>query len=140
MPMKHYDFHNLKCLTKSVFPQNIIDLEGRRIQWTKVKWLQFRKADISNIYVKHDFDEEFQCIKIKQSRKGISLSSKLPRLYTEKLPIATAKKKDLISLCRNGTIPSEYHKYYEDIPDDKNVRDCLPDPDALESDKDSDPE
>ncbi|KAH3895243.1 hypothetical protein DPMN_019404 [Dreissena polymorpha] len=75
VPMKHYDFHDLKCLAKSLFPQNIIDLEGRRIQWMKVKWLQFRKADISNFYVKHDFDKEFQCIKISHEKVFLSVQS-----------------------------------------------------------------
>ncbi|KAH3725266.1 hypothetical protein DPMN_051100, partial [Dreissena polymorpha] len=67
-----------------------------------------------------------------EEEMGLSLFQSSEKDPPPKGKDATAKKKDLISLCRNGTIPSEYHKYYEDIPDDKNVRDCLPDPDALE--------
>ena len=43
---------------------------------------------------------------------GSSESTELPRKYKSKQPISAAKKKDLLTLCRTGVIPSEYHEYF----------------------------
>ena len=61
----------------------------------------------------------------------------MPNLYSQKLPVSEAKKRDLLNLCREGVIPTEYHAYFKDIPSSKNMRDFLPYPDALETDIDS---
>jgi hypothetical protein len=46
--------------------------------------------------------------------------------------ISAAKKKDLVSLCRSGIIPSEYHDYYKSLPSRSIVDDKLADTDAEE--------
>jgi hypothetical protein len=37
----------------------------------------------------------------------------LAKKYISRQAIAAAKKKDLVGLCKNGIIPSEYHEYYK---------------------------
>jgi hypothetical protein len=64
----------------------------------------------------------------------------LTRKYTSKQQISAAKKKDLVSLCRSGIIPSEYHDYYKSLPSSSNVDDKLADTDAEEEQADSDQE
>jgi hypothetical protein len=48
--------------------------------------------------------------------------------------------KELVSLCRSGIIPSEYHDYYKSLPSSSNVDDKLADTDAEEEQADSDQE
>ena len=66
------------------------------------------------------------------------VANPIQRRYNEKLPISLAKRHDLISLCKDGIIPSEFHHYYQSITDSKTLRDCLPDLDILEEDNYSD--
>lgn len=141
VPMKHYDFLDIKNIARSVLPPKAVGMQGQRIQWMKVRWIKLQKDEPGNIYFKYSFDDQqFQCIKIKSSRKGLSLKSDLQSLYTAKLPIAAAKIKDLLSLCSDGTIPTEYHQYYKDIHSEKTARDCLPEPDTVEESENSDVE
>ena len=80
--------------------------------------------------------------KVSGSKRGrntdASPSDVLPRRYTSKLPISSAKKKDLRNLCKSGVIPSEYHEFYKSLPFHQSVRDRLPEPDILESNSDND--
>jgi hypothetical protein len=71
---------------------------------------------------------------------GSSESTELPRKYKSKQPISAAKKKDLLTLCRTGVIPSEYHEYFKTLPSNNSVNDKLPDTDIEEDEVDSDQE
>ena len=139
VPLKYFDFLNLKPLTESILPSSAVDTNGKKVEWMKVRWLQVRKSDPQNIHAKYDFDElQFHTVKTKASRKHICVANPIQRRYNEKLPISSAKKQDLISLCKDGNIPSEFYHYFQSITDSKSLRDCLPDPDILEEDNDSD--
>ena len=139
VPMKYFDCLDFKPLTESILPISAVDTNGKKVEWMKVRWLQFRKSDPQNIHVKYDFDElHFHSIKTKASRNHMCVANQVQRRYSEKLPIASAKKQDLVSLCKSGIIPSEFHHYFQSISDSKKLRDCLPDPDILEEDNDSD--
>ena len=59
----------------------------------------------------------------------------LPAYSGLALPISKAKKKDLIELCRDGTIPTEFHTFYNSLPCESDVADCLAEPNY---DEDSD--
>jgi len=52
--------------------------------------------------------------------------------YENKIPISDAKKKDLLALCKDGTIPEEYHSYYNNVPSDSSVKDVVPEPDLYD--------
>ena len=62
----------------------------------------------------------------------------IPQTYMEPIPISTAKKNDLISLCKSNIIRQEHHMFYENLPsaqqDDR--LDC-PDVDESESESES---
>jgi hypothetical protein len=61
-------------------------------------------------------------------------NAKLNALYGTKLCISAEKKKDLVSLCTSGIIPSEFHQYYKNLPSNKKARDVLPDSDIEDDD------
>lgn len=65
VPMKYYDFLDIKSTTKSVFLLNVVDIKGQKIQWAKIKWLKFQKSEPGNVYVKYSFEEQFNCVKLK---------------------------------------------------------------------------
>jgi len=138
VPLKYFDFLNLKPLGNSLLSANAVDAKGQRVQWMKIRWLRFRKSEPNDIFFKYQFDGDFRSMKIKSSRKTKAATASVPQLYLTKLSISSAKKADLVSLCSDGTIPSEFHAYIKTLPDSNTIRDRLPDPDIIEDDVDSD--
>ena len=139
------DFLDFKPSTHKCLPVNPVDVTGAKVQWMKVKWFQYRKREPDSIFFKYEFNEEtFHKLNIKscttKSSTTTAINQEMPKRYAEKLPISDMKKKDLLSLCKEGIIPAECHGFYESLPSNRSVRDKLPAPDALEEDKDSDGE
>ena len=99
-----------------------------------------RKPDC--IMCKYNFEDEFIVLKVAgTAKRGCTAEpQELTRKYTSRQTISAAKKKDLVSLCRSGIIPSEYHDYYKSLPSSSNVDDKLADTDAEEEQADSDQE
>jgi hypothetical protein len=58
----------------------------------------------------------------------------LPRKYKSRLSISTAKKEDLLSLCRSGVIPADCSSFYEALPVNKSTKNRLAEPDMEEDD------
>ena len=91
---------------------------------------------------KYNFEDEFRVLKLAGTAKRgrTAEPQELTRKYTSRQKISAAKKKDLVSLCRSGIIPSEYHDYYKSLPSSSNLDDKLADTDAEEEQADSDQE
>ena len=45
--------------------------------------------------------------------------------YEDKIPFSDVKKKDMLALCKDGTIPEEYDN---NISSDSSVKDAVPEP------------
>lgn len=142
VPLKHMDFLNFKPLTSQVLPASQTDTRGKRVEWMKVKWFNYRKLEPDCIYFKYNFDdEEFNCLKLRSTtRRGKNAGTNIPKCYNEKIPISEAKKSDLLSLCDTAVIPTEFHWYYKGLPCNKSVRDALAEPDSMEDMVDSEEE
>ena len=56
----------------------------------------------------------------------------LKSAYTARLPIAPAKKHDLLKPLKDRVIPSDYTEWYTGLPSSTDMRDCLPAPSADE--------
>ena len=72
---------------------------------------------------------------MKTPRRKVSvvrINEEIPNCFHSKLPISSAKKKDLVDLCKNGTIPEEYFHYYNNLLCDSTLMDALPEPDFLD--------
>lgn len=74
----------------------------------------------------------------RRSGRPVCGEMELQQRYPSKLPISVPKKNDLLSLCRNGIIPENFHQYYEDLLTDAKTNDRLPMPDVNESDCETD--
>ena len=94
---------------------------------------------MKSIFVNYGFDES-RYIEILASDKSTRgrpqtiANAKFNALYGTKLCISAEKKKDLVSLCTSGIIPSEFHQYYKSLPSNKKARDVLPDSDIEDDD------
>jgi len=140
IPLKHQDFLNFKPIFGDILSTIIKDLNGEKINRRKLCWIKYRQTDPNHNYFKYNFEEEeFRCTRIKKTKRGKCMDGQMPQLYEGKLPISSAKKNDLISLCKTAVIPEEFHSYYENMLCDKDSTDCLPVPDVSEeTDIDSD--
>lgn len=143
VPLKHEDIIDFKQLKTQKVKNVKTSVDGKKVNWTKLRWMRFRKDNPDMCFFKYDFDEEFQCLKLTGSKRGRSMdvgptSESMPRRYKSKIPISAAKKKDLVQLCKSGVIPSEFHEFYKNLPSQQSIPDRLPLPDVLESDSGSD--
>lgn len=142
VPLKFWDFKDFKKLANDNYNVNFkTDIAGNRISWLDIKWLRVRRNAPDTIYFKTSFEEDFRAIIVRKvstrTSRGKTTNIELSTKYTEKIPISAAKQKDLLSLCKDLTIPSEYHTYYKQLPV-CNKRDRLADPDIDEDDVDTD--
>uniref|UniRef100_A0A915LCA7 Uncharacterized protein n=1 Tax=Romanomermis culicivorax TaxID=13658 RepID=A0A915LCA7_ROMCU len=114
------------------------------VNWTKVVAFKYKKSKPGTIQVKSNFDEEYRIIDIRYSTgRPLKLSfALLQKAYTHHLPISTAKKEDLLSLCKatethDSLIPSDFHQFYSDLPVSARSKNVAGEPSNLsESDDD----
>ena len=106
------------------------DRDGKNVQWTKIRQLRVEKEFPSTLKIKNDFDEDFREILVSGSRRNVA-KSKLPMLYESDVAISVEKKKDLVSLCDTGVVPSLYHHYYREL---KAVGDSDSEPESQSED------
>ena len=143
IPLKHGDIIDFKEVKSKRIENVRITTEGRRLNWTKIRWMRLMKKSPDTCLIKYDYDNKFQSIKLTGAKRGPTTdvpvsSDELPQRYKSKLPISAAKKKDLLSLCKSSIVPSEFHEYYTSLPSHQSVKDQLPEPYIQESNSDVD--
>ena len=119
------------------------DTNGSRVNWIKIKWIRVVKSDTDAVYFKYRMPDQFRQLKIRgSSRSGRphKMTTTFPVLYTSRLNISEAKKKDLLDLCHSGVIPRRHHDYYFNLPGSSAATDCLADVDITEEQDDTDDE
>ena len=142
------DIKNWKNVSKELIVNKHKINEGT-LNWRQVKWLRFKKTDPELIEVKCHLEEEepFQQLHVRKNTKGrkvtVATIQKLLTvpLYVEgELKLSDAKQKDLLSLCKSGTIPQLYHEFYYNLASSPEVRDCLNEPDVEDSEAEEEAE
>ena len=139
IPIKYDDITDFKTYTNKVCPNMKALRSGVRVNWLKIRWLQVRKDEDKSIFVNYNFrPENFMELKTqKKTRKQLNAGGQ-KLLYNAKLPISSAKKKDLLSLCESGIIPEDLHGYYRSLPVVANMKELLPLPDDADDMDDDD--
>ena len=74
-----------------------------------MKWMRYLKEEPDTCFFKYELEDSVEFKRIKLVGEKRPNEQPLP-LYKGKLPISNAKKKDLLSLCKQGAIPSEFHE------------------------------
>ena len=133
IPMTHDDICDFSQMSDSVPHLS-------KIRWRNVKWLRYLRVEPAQIevYVKDSFgDGDFHQLtrKTRKAQPDVLTMTFRPK-YHAHLPITDAKKADLMSLCKNGTIPTQYHDYYKTLPAGKQKVDRLAEPNQSESSDD----
>lgn len=117
------DFYDLQKLVDTMTPNTTVNTNKEKVQWLKIKWLRFEKENPFLIKYKYElYDEDFLVINTFDKRKLRGrpqewASLALPKKYTQRLPVSTKKKSDLLSLLRDGIIPATYSQYINSIPE-----------------------
>lgn len=53
---------------------------GKKVQWTKIRWMRFMKADPEAVLIKYDLDDEFERVKLFGKKRGQpTLDAPLPK-------------------------------------------------------------
>ena len=141
IPLKHKDILDFKQVASTRVQNTKKDSKGQRVQWLDVQCIKFVKEEEGIMFFKYSFDEEeFKVLRLLgRSAKGKRHDTlkTIPRLYTSKLRITEAKKRDLLSLCASEIIPVEHHPFYKALTLSTTAKDRLPDPDVNETDDDA---
>ena len=146
VPIRHGDVKDFKKVKQDRQKNVKLTTDGKKVQWNKIKWMRYTKKEPGTCYIKYDFDEEFQEVKVYGTKRGRSAETEsvkiggIPQKYKSKLPISAAKKKDLMQMCKTGVIPPEFHDFYEKLPSSSSAPDKLGEPDALEDESGNDTE
>jgi hypothetical protein len=120
VPMKYSDVLDLKYFVTKCCPNMKVATTGEKINWLKVRWIQVRKEEPRSLFINYSFSpDNFMEIKVQATTRNKGRPSgwlnEIPSCYQAKLPISVEKKKDLISLCKRGIIPEEFHSYYSSL-------------------------
>src|SRR5258705_7949463 len=103
-------------MSTKFLPQQLL-LEDKTVaSVSKVKVFKVSSDTPDVLFVKYDYSSDFQAIPLstRSSRSQSQSRYSLQQLYSTALHITKTKtKNDLVSLCRSGAIPSEFHQYYE---------------------------
>ena len=92
------------------------DVDGTNISWPMVREVKVDHEFSSTLDFKYRLYENSNYMSVTNNGEELHLKSLiLHKVYQSRLPIERAKLEDLLSLCRNGTIPSRYHQFYESL-------------------------
>lgn len=129
------DFVDLKHLGACIVGNKSLDSDGKKVRWLQIKVLRFEKKQPGVVLFKYSIEDvEFKKIQIYGQDNPPVMPETLNSLYRRQLPISSAKKKDLLKLCNNKTIPQEFHGWYKSLPVDRNITvDVAPEP-TIDSD------
>jgi hypothetical protein len=136
VPLLYGDIYDFKYLAKTSMKFRKEVIKGGKINWLQIRWLRYMKEKPDFLLFKYEFRE----MKVNMSNKRGRPSEpyQLAKKYTSRQAISAAKKKDLVGLCKNGIIPSEYYEYYKSLPANNSVIDTLVDTVVEEEKIDSD--
>ncbi|XP_057665824.1 uncharacterized protein LOC130899701 [Diorhabda carinulata] len=125
----HDDFIDFNQSKKSVFQ----DESGQKLKFRNAVWLHYEKSAPETIFFKNSYNgTSYTKCTLKKLRGRPVIISEPAKLYSSRIPISNAKKKDLKKLCVELVIPKVNHDYYDNLPTSKLARDNLPEPDQLE--------
>ncbi|XP_045161170.2 uncharacterized protein LOC123526189 [Mercenaria mercenaria] len=102
VPLRYSDFLDYKDVKKN---QIKVQTNARvKVSWIQIRHMRFVKDLPDTMLFKNDLRDDFTAIKI---ARDVKLNEVVPNKYRQKLPVSAAKKKDLMTLCKNGAIPKD---------------------------------
>ena len=138
IPLEYNDFLDFKPFCRLL--NMTIDETGKQVKWLKIRQIEMRKTTPNKIFIKYNFTDSSQLCTSNEGKKNCNKAMvkevEVKQKYSCLRSISTAKKQDLVRLCRTGAIPAIYLPLYEALPSDFGINDRLPEPDVYEEDED----
>ena len=121
------------------------NVDGEVVHWLQIVWMRFCKDKPNIMQYKYTYDEKAPFMELnltvrqfkrpKRQMRYVPIVAEsddyqLPLAFEGKLPlpVSIAKKKDLLTLCEDLTIPAKFHYFYENLRttsgDDDVCDDC----------------
>lgn len=126
--LRFSDFKDLKHLAKQMINNTTLDTMNCKVKWLKIKRLRFEKEKPGAILFSYDYTSEYKTLNVNKQGRPFNVPSELENLYSRKLTIPEAKKKDLLNLCKSNIIPEEYHHFYQQLKTSKDKKCRNPEP------------
>lgn len=80
IPLKHQDIIDFKDIQAKKVKSITVSDSGKKVQWTKIRWMRFMKADPEAVLIKYDIDDEFERVKLFGKKRGQpTLDAPLPK-------------------------------------------------------------
>ena len=136
IPLKHTSIYDFKVLAASTIRNTKTDINGQKVNWLQIRFIQLHKGQEDLMYFKNGFDEDgFRTLRLTGSSKRSRPAppKTLPLRYSSKLPISKPKHNDLMSLCHSGIIPEHHHHFFKSLPVSLSAKDRLPAQDKNDS-------
>jgi len=134
--VKYRNFYDLKQLARTTIMNTRKNEEGKSVNWLEIRCLRFRKDSPHQIFHKTSFVSTDWSVLRQTVRHGRRKTSLIPG-YETPIPISSAKKCDLMSLCTSGVIPAIYHDYFSQLSCTESTVDFTAEPAVEDSDVDS---
>jgi len=122
--MEREDCFNFKAMAKQM--KNFsVDEDGESVRWGKIRQLVLDKSHPYAVKFKHELDAgAFRILNMFRKSRKKPITPTLELLYSEPLPVKKSKYKYLLALCNEHLIPSAYHSFFRDLPnEDRNDSD-----------------
>ncbi|XDV17714.1 hypothetical protein PO909_023534 [Leuciscus waleckii] len=117
--LEHKDFLDFKSLSNHILKNRTKDEEGQSVHWQKIKWFRYTKDEPKTIFFKYDFTAPtFRKLTVaQQATRGTrgTRTTHPSSLYENPPVIRALKKKDLLTMCTNGSIPHCYAEFYNTL-------------------------
>lgn len=134
--MQHTDFMDWSSIEK-LLPRPLTDADLNKIKWLSVRVVNLKKGqdeaamrfsfvDAAEVSVLLAVETAHTRIS-KRRQRGQTAQPK--PAYSSRLPISTAKFRDLRRLCDSGVIPVKFRDEYLSLPVHDDTQDCLPETD-----------
>ncbi|KAK5863130.1 hypothetical protein PBY51_000183 [Eleginops maclovinus] len=109
-------FSTSKSLSNHILKNRTKDEEGQAVHWQKIKWFRYTKEEPKTIFFKCDFTAPtFRKLTVAQQATRGTRTTHPSSMYESHPGISALKKKDLLTLCSNGSIPHYYAELYNTL-------------------------
>jgi len=135
--LHHGDIFKLQQIAQTILKNRRKDEEGNVVNWLLVKSFRYEKCEPGVIFYKYNYSDNYKKMYVFGRGKPV-LPDELPPAYGKRIEISSAKKNDLLKLCRQHIIPEELHFWYSDLPSSSRVLEHIPEPCVEDSGPDDD--
>ena len=113
-----YDFKDLS--SQQNWNKTVATKKGKKsapVGISKIKQILILKEKPNEIQYSTDFEAAYETLVTRKEKEHVDVKKyNLIKAYKNVQGIPAAKKKDLLSLCENNIIPTEYHQYFKLFP------------------------